>query len=118
MARVKSVLRRSSPKGHLVDEPFTFGEIKFDPNRREFSRLGGSSETLTRLEALLLEYMMLNAGQILPAENIISHVWGPDGGSTEMLRQLVRRVRMKVELDPAEPELIQNLPGIGYGFKL
>jgi len=117
VARVKSVLRRSSPKGHIAEEPFTFGEIKFDPNRREFLRPGGSPETLTRLEARLLETLMLNAGQILPSENIISHVWGPDGGSTEMLRQLVRRLRMKIELDPTKPELIQNLPGIGYGFK-
>ena len=61
---------------------------------------------------------MLNRGQILPAELLINQIWGPGGGSQEMLRQLIRRLRVKVEIDPESPELIQNLPGIGYGFGL
>jgi DNA-binding response OmpR family regulator len=71
---------------------------------------------LTRLEARLLEYLMLNQGQVLSAENLIDHVWGQEGGNTEMLRQLVRRLRIKIENNPDEPALIKNRPGVGYGF--
>jgi DNA-binding response OmpR family regulator len=68
------------------------------------------------LEARLLSYLMLNQGQILPANNIIAHVWGEGGASDEMLRQLVHRLRIKIESDPENPTLIQNVLGLGYGF--
>jgi DNA-binding response OmpR family regulator len=73
-------------------------------------------EKLTRLETRLLEYFMLNKGQILPSQNIISQVWGPGGGSNEMLRQLVHRLREKIGTVSGEADLISNLPGVGYGF--
>jgi DNA-binding response OmpR family regulator len=91
-------------------------DIQFDPGRREFSRQGGEPQSLTRLEARLLSYLMLNQGQILPANNIIAHVWGEGGASDEMLRQLVHRLRIKIESDPENPTLIQNVLGLGYGF--
>jgi DNA-binding response OmpR family regulator len=59
---------------------------------------------------------MLNQGQVLPADNIITEVWGMDAANTEMLRQLVHRLRMKIEQDPENPILIKTLPGVGYGF--
>jgi two-component system response regulator RegX3 len=61
---------------------------------------------------------MLNAGQALTFDDLISDVWGPGGGTAEMLRQLVRRLRSKVEKDPTNPQYIQNLPGLGYAFLL
>jgi len=116
VARIKTVLRRSYPELPEKKEPFTYENIIFDPIRREFTRNGQTPIKLTRLESYLLEYFMLNVEQILLTENIIAEVWGPGGGSTEMLRQLVRRLRVKIEDNPSEPTLIINLPGMGYGF--
>jgi DNA-binding response OmpR family regulator len=73
---------------------------------------------LTALEARLLEALMVNAGQLLTIDDLISDVWGAAGGSPEMLRQLVRRLRSKIELDPAAPHHIRNVAGVGYGFGL
>lgn len=116
VARVQSLIRRSS--GNRVSEraSFTFMNFTFNPNLREVLCAGTESIQLTRLEARLLEYFMVNEGQFIPAENIISYVWGVEGGNKEMLRQLVHRLRDKIESDPAKPELITNLPGVGYGF--
>ena len=116
VARVQTVLRRSNRSQPRNDEPYIFEDIIFDPGRREFKRKGQEPIILTSLESRLLEYFMLNPGQILLAENVIAQVWGSGGGSTEMLRQLVRRLRLKIEPLPSKPKLIINLPGVGYGF--
>lgn len=118
VARVYAVLRRtSSSDAHPEDAPYHFQDVQFDPARREFFR-GGQEDTqsLTRLETRLLSYLMLNQGQILPADNIIAHVWEGSGASTEMLRQLVHRLRIKIEQEPENPTLIKTLPGVGYGL--
>jgi len=118
VARVQTILRRSSAgRVHRI-AMYEFGDIQFDPHLRAYIRAGEAPVSLTRLEARLLAYLMLNPAQVLAAENIIDHVWGRQGGNTEMLRQLVRRLRLKIERNPDEPELIQNLPGVGYGFAL
>lgn len=116
VARIESLLRRVSAGRAVTSAPYVHGELQFDPQLRTFNRTGHEPITLTRLEARLLAYFMLNAGQVLRTENIIDHVWGSQGGNTEMLRQLVRRLRVKIELNPDEPQLIQNFPGLGYGF--
>lgn len=116
VARIKTILRRASAGRAHITAPFDYENLRFDPQLRVFARSDQDPISLTRLEARLLEYFMLNNGQVLPAERIIDHVWGQEGGNTEMLRQLIRRLRLKIEITPDEPELIQNLPGVGYGF--
>lgn len=116
VARVQAVLRRASSESILEEAPYRYEDIQFDPGRREFSRRDKAPQSLTRLESRLLSYLMLNQGQVLPADNIITQVWGLDAANTEMLRQLVHRLRVKIELDPENPSLIKTLAGIGYGF--
>jgi len=116
VARVQAVIRRSSSEDVLEEAPYRYQAIQFDPARREFQRGDENPQSLTRLETRLLTYLMLNQGQILPADNIIAYVWEEGGANTEMLRQLVHRLRSKIELDPENPSLIENLPGVGYGF--
>lgn len=116
VARIQSVLRRASAGREVIKAPFVHGQIHFDPQLRILTRSDHDPVSLTRLEARLLAYLMLNPGQILPAESLIDHVWGPQRGNAEMLRQLIRRLRVKVEVNPNQPDLIQNLPGVGYGF--
>lgn len=118
VARIKTVLRRTAAGRIEPGTPYLFQQLRFDPDLRTFTRQGQDPVRLTRLEARLLDALMLNQGQILPTDALIAHVWGPDGGSTEMLRQLVHRLRQKIEVEPDQPELIQNAPGIGYGFGL
>ena len=119
IARVQAVLRRgralenSAPAAKLSADG-----LEFNPKLREVSLPNGTTRSLTSLESRLLESLMLNAGHILTTDDLISDVWGSDGGNSEMLRQLVRRLRAKIEEDPAQPFYVQNLPGLGYAFRL
>jgi len=119
VARIQAVLRR----GHATDKsqrPTTLSidGLDFNPRLREVYLADDTTRSLTSLESRLLEYLMLNSGQVLTTDDLISDVWGAGGGSPEMLRQLVRRLRTKIETDPTKPLYIQNLPGLGYAFKL
>lgn len=118
VARVQAVMRRSHPNNHSRPSTFSVEGIEFNPKLREVTLGSDSPRSLTPLESRLLESLMLNAGQALTFDDLISDVWGPGGGTAEMLRQLVRRLRSKVEKDPTDPHYIQNLPGLGYAFLL
>jgi len=115
VARIKTILRRSVR--HAPAAELRVGELKLVPGRRELI-LGPESEplSLTPLENHLLECLMVNAGQVLTFDTIIDHVWGPSGADRDMLRQLVRRLRAKIEPDTSEPIYIQTVPGLGYGL--
>jgi DNA-binding response OmpR family regulator len=92
------------------------GELTLDSNRRELRFDHNKTIRLTPLENRLLRYFMVNKGHILTHEAIIGQVWGPEGGDRDMLRQLVRRLRRKIEIDPTQPIYIENVPGRGYGL--
>lgn len=119
VARMQAVLRRGRAKDNShLSARLSIDGLDFNPRIREVSLSNGITKTLTSLESRLLEYLMLNSGHILTTEDLISDVWGASGGNSEMLRQLVRRLRAKVEDDPTKPFYIQNLPGLGYAFRL
>jgi DNA-binding response OmpR family regulator len=118
VARVHAVMRRSQGIGNSRPATFSVDGLEFNPKLREVVLGEDAPKTLTQLESRLLEALMINAGQALTFDDLISDVWGPGGGTAEMLRQLVRRLRSKVEKDPAHPHYIQNLPGLGYAFLL
>ena len=114
VARTKAILRRG------YQTPATpvrqVGDMIFYLNRREVIIDQGDPISLTPLEGLLLDYLMLNAGRVLTTSAIIDHVWSPGGGDRDMLRQLVRRLRTKIESDPANPTVTKTIPGLGYGI--
>jgi DNA-binding response OmpR family regulator len=128
VARAQAVLRRAGrPLSPALRQA---GEMMLDTSRREF-RLGqGQAVQMTALESRLLDYLMLNAGHVLTAEAIMSHVWGPEGGDRDMLRQLVHRLRLKLSQaaplagsdlataphTPARTPYIETVPGLGYGL--
>ena len=119
VARVQAVLRRG--RGADSAHPsarLSIDGLDFNPRLREVSLADGKTKSLTSLESRLLEHLMLNAGHVLTTDDLISDVWGASGGNSEMLRQLVRRLRAKIEDDPTKPHYIQNLPGLGYAFNL
>lgn len=115
VARVKAILRRSGAKTQHLE--IRAGELTLYPGNREFL-VSPEQEPikLTPLENQLMEYFMVNAGQVLTVDMIIDQVWGPVGGDRDMLRQLIRRLRMKIEPNPSEPRYIHTVPGLGYGL--
>jgi DNA-binding response OmpR family regulator len=119
VARIQAVLRRGGAKENShASARLSIDGLDFNPRIREVSLSNGLTKNLTSLESRLLEYLMLNAGHMLTTDDLISDVWGASGGNSEMLRQLVRRLRAKIEDDPSNPYYIQNLPGLGYAFRL
>ncbi len=70
---------------------------------------------LTNLEFRLLQYLLANAGHTIPVERLTTHVWGYRGlGDRQMLKQLVHRLRQKVETNPSEPQYLVTVAGVGY----
>jgi DNA-binding response OmpR family regulator len=113
VARVHAVLRRSGKVGAAAHQ---VGDLVLDIGRREL-RVGEVEPVrLTPLESRLLEYLMANAGRIVTNEAIIAQVWGPEGADRDMLRQLVHRLRLKIEPDPGAPTYIETISGLGYGL--
>ncbi len=120
VARAQAVLRRTgrAPAPTLRQA----GQLTLDPSRREVrvaqAHDEGNPVALTPLECRLLDYLMANAGRVLTTESIIDQVWGPEGGDRDMVRQLIRRLRAKIEPDPTRPTYIETVAGLGYGLKL
>ena len=114
VARARAVMRRAgvAPTSGVLEA----AGLSLDRSRNEVRRPGGEPVRLTPLEVRLLEVLMLNAGQVLPADTLIANVWGLEGGDKAMLKQLVYRLRAKIESDPAQPSLIETVPGIGYAL--
>lgn len=118
VARIQAVTRRFHTTNNSRPAKLSVEGLDFNPKLREVYLADGTPRTLTQLESRLLESLMLNSGQALTFDDLISDVWGSGGGTAEMLRQLVRRLRAKIEKDPTNPYYIQNLPGLGYAFLL
>ena len=115
VARVEAVLRRAK-EIQPSPESFTIGDLTLDPARNQVSRVGATEIRLTRLESRLLEVLMRHRNQVLLTNTLIEFVWGPEGGDRLMLKQLVYRLRHKIEACPAKPVLIKTVTGLGYTF--
>jgi len=118
VARIQAVLRRTSTRGSARPATLAVPGLEFNPKLREVQLENGEITSLTSLESRLLESLMLNEGQVLTIDDLISDIWGAGGGSSEMLRQLVRRLRAKVETEPSTPRYVHNIPGVGYTLKI
>lgn len=117
VARVQAVLRRAGQTpSESIPTVREVGDLVLDYTRREVHAGSGEPILLTPLETELLDYLMLNAGHVLTTDVLIDQVWGPEGGTRSMLRQLVHRLRNKIEPDPSAPTYIETVSGLGYGF--
>jgi len=115
VARVQAVLRRAS-KSPIATILQADG-LALEPGRRQVTLQSGEVISLTALECRLMEYLMHNPGQVLTIHELIDHIWGPSGGDRDMLRQLVKRLRSKIEPDPSQPAFIETVAGLGYGLR-
>ncbi|MBN1146309.1 MAG: response regulator transcription factor [Anaerolineales bacterium] len=113
VARAQAVLRRSNGNS-ATQSCLSMGDMSLDISRREVHFGDRFVAQLTNLENRLLEYLMRNSGQVVLSDTLIDYIWGPGGGDRMMLKQLVYRLRRKIEMDPADPKLLETAPGIGY----
>lgn len=111
VARVRSLLRRSLG---VSQETLSSGILSLDPERRELQWAGMPVIHLTRLETRLMQALLQNPGRLLSAESLILRVWGQEGATHEMLKQLIYRLRTKLQPDSDGSSLIENVVGQGY----
>jgi DNA-binding response OmpR family regulator len=113
-ARVRAMLRRA---GVEAPAPVASGDLSLDIEGQTVSVRGGPPVALTKLEFRMLQLLITNAGRALPAERLISHIWGYRGtGDRQLLKQLVHRLRQKIEEVPASPRYLVTVPGLGYAL--
>jgi two-component system response regulator RegX3 len=120
VARVRAAMRRSprfdGPPA-TAEETIEVGDVRVDVARHEVA-VRGSLVPLPLKEFELLELLMLNAGRVLTRDVLIDRVWGPNYfGDTKTLDVHVKRLRSKVEEDPAHPTRIVTVRGVGYRFE-
>jgi len=116
VARVEALLRRAKVSYHTV-ESISAGGLTLDPSRSQVTVDDDQAIKLTKLESRLLEILMLNQGLVLSVDSLIDQIWGPAGGDRTMVKQLVYRLRKKIEIDTANPQLIETIGGVGYSLK-
>ncbi|MEN9516178.1 MAG: hypothetical protein RL733_169 [Actinomycetota bacterium] len=119
VARIRAVLRRNAGEG-IENEPgvMTVNGIRMDIDRHQVS-VNGIPVSLPLKEFELLEFLMRNAGRVLTRMQLIDRVWGSDYvGDTKTLDVHIKRLRAKIETDPANPTLIQTVRGLGYKMEL
>jgi two-component system response regulator RegX3 len=120
VARIKAVLRRGvideSPSSEGVGI-LNVGGIRMDIERHQVT-VKGELIPLPLKEFELLEFLMRNSGRVLTRGQLIDRVWGGDYyGDTKTLDVHIKRLRSKIEVDPANPVLIQTIRGLGYKFE-
>ncbi len=121
VARIRAALRRSSLTQTEIDEvgigTVRVGDVQIDPEQHLVTVRG----TVTKLplkEFELLYVLMANAGRVMTRENLIDRVWGSDYyGDTKTLDVHIKRLRSKIEVDPANPVSVVTIRGLGYKYE-
>jgi two-component system response regulator RegX3 len=118
LARIKAVLRRQVEPPVNIESVLTAGELRLDSDRHVVT-LNGNALTLPLKEFELLELLMENVNRVLTRGQIIDRVWGSNYfGDTKTLDVHIKRLRSKVEEDPARPKYIQTVRGLGYKLEV
>jgi two-component system response regulator RegX3 len=122
VARMRAVLRRrplddAEPQAEMnLAETLRVGDVVLDSERHEVT-VRGEIVQLPLKEFELLALLLLNAGRVLTRDTLIDRVWGSDYvGDTKTLDVHIKRLRSKVESDPANPVRIVTIRGLGYKF--
>ncbi len=117
VARIRAVLRRGSEVEDLMPATLEAGGVRMDVERHLVT-IAGQSIGLPLKEFDLLELFLRNAGRVLTRHQLIDRVWGSDYvGDTKTLDVHVKRLRAKIEAEPANPVLLLTVRGLGYKFE-
>jgi two-component system response regulator RegX3 len=120
LARMRAVLRRSDVNDVLDsdDDVLTAGAVRMDVERHIVT-VDDRQVQLPLKEFELLRMLLLNAGRVMTRTQLIDRVWGSDYvGDTKTLDVHVKRLRSKIEKDPANPTMLTTVRGLGYKFEL
>ena len=117
IARIRAVLRRQGDVSNPQEGVITAGPVRIDVERHQVN-INDELISLPLKEFELLEFLVRNSGRVLTRAQLIDRVWGSDYfGDTKTLDVHVKRLRAKIESDPANPVYIQTIRGLGYKFE-
>jgi two-component system, OmpR family, response regulator RegX3 len=117
IARVRAVLRRQGEEDLVKDGILEAGPVRMDVERHKVS-VNSQDVGFPLKEFELLEFLVRNSGRVLTRSQLIDRVWGSDYfGDTKTLDVHIKRLRAKIEVDPANPIFIQTVRGLGYKFE-
>jgi two-component system response regulator RegX3 len=117
IARIRAVLRRQGDNSNTPEGVITAGPVRIDVERHQVN-INDQLVSLPLKEFELLEFLVRNSGRVLTRSQLIDRVWGSDYfGDTKTLDVHVKRLRAKIEIDPANPTFIQTIRGLGYKFE-
>ncbi len=115
-ARIKAIIRRTSPKPREAARVIENGDLKLDCEGRRVY-IAGREIIMTALVFGLLELLVVNANKVYSRENLLKLVWGNDyPGDVRTVDVHVRRLREKIEKNPSEPKYVHTKWGVGYYF--
>jgi DNA-binding response OmpR family regulator len=113
LARVKALLRRAS--ADRAQAPLSAGRVTLDIENHSVRIAQGEPISLTKLELRLLQMLLAQSGRAVNSDRLLVQVWGHRGsGDRQLLKQLVHRLRHKIEANPAVPQLLQTAAPSGY----
>lgn len=116
VARVKAILRRTRQKEDTV-EIYKFGDISIDFKSHEVTKAGKKLH-LTALEFKLLKFFIEHRGEVLSRDAILDEAWGDVIVSYRTIDPHIVHLRQKLEDDPANPEYLVSIRGVGYKFEI
>ena len=117
VARVKNILRRAAPQEPASGKTLEYDGLLIDPRTRTV-QIAGRSVELTGKEFDLLYFLAQSPGQVFTRAQLMDKVWGYDFfGDASTVTVHVRRLREKIETDPANPQYIATVWGVGYKFE-
>jgi two-component system, OmpR family, response regulator RegX3 len=117
LARIKAVLRRRQEPEELLPASIVSGPVRMDVERHVVT-VDGTATALPLKEFELLEMLLRNTGRVLTRGQLIDRVWGSDYvGDTKTLDVHIKRLRAKIEPDPANPRYLLTVRGLGYKFE-
>jgi two-component system response regulator RegX3 len=116
LARIRAVLRRGAENEELLSSTIEAGPVRLDVERHTVA-VNGATVALPLKEFDLLELLLRNSGRVLTRGQLIDRIWGSDYvGDTKTLDVHVKRLRAKIEPDPANPKHLLTVRGLGYKF--
>ncbi len=116
LARIRAVLRRGVEPEELLSPTIEAGPVRLDVDRHTVA-VNGETVALPLKEFDLLELLLRNSGRVLTRGQLIDRIWGSDYvGDTKTLDVHVKRLRAKIEPDPANPQYLLTVRGLGYKF--
>ena len=116
LARIRAVLRRNGELEELLPVAIEAGPVRMDVDRHVVT-VRGEQVSMPLKEFDLLEILVRNSGRVLTRAQLIDRVWGSDYvGDTKTLDVHIKRLRAKVEIDPAHPVHLVTVRGLGYKY--